>query len=54
VAFSPDGRRIVAGAESPALLEERLKAAGADAHQLTFESVPGPEEDVSLGAEDLS
>jgi hypothetical protein len=54
VAFSPDGRRIVAGAETLALLEERLKAAGEDAQRLAFESVPGPEEDTSLGAEDLS
>jgi hypothetical protein len=54
VAFSPDGRRIVAGAETLALLEERLKAAGEDARRLAFESVPGPEGDVALGAEDLA
>jgi hypothetical protein len=54
VAFSPDGRRIVASALTLARLEEHLKAAGEDAQRLAFESVPGPEEDSSLGAEDLS
>jgi len=54
VAFSPDGRRIVASAGTLADLEERLTNAGEDAQRLAFESVPGPEDDLSLGAEDLS
>jgi hypothetical protein len=53
VAFSPDGRRIVASAATLAALEEYLKAAGEDAQRLAFENVPGPEDDISLGAEDL-
>jgi len=53
VAFSADGRRIVAGAESLSALEDRLEQAGEDAQQLMFEAVPGPDDDVFLGAEEL-
>jgi hypothetical protein len=54
VAFSLDGVRIVASAATLAALEERLKALGEDAQRLAFEHVPAPEDDPSLGAEDLA
>jgi len=50
VAFSPDGRAILASARSLEELEERLTALGIDAGQVMLESVPGPEDDVQLGA----
>jgi hypothetical protein len=53
VAFSPDGRRIVAGAETLEALHQRLEAAGEDTQQLAFEGVPRPDDDISLGAEEL-
>lgn len=53
VAFSADGRRIVAGAETLEELEERLDAAGEDAQRLMFEGIPGPEDDTFFGAEEL-
>jgi hypothetical protein len=53
VAFSPDGRRIVASAETLEALEQRLLAAGEDAQRLAFESIPGLDDDISLGAEEL-
>jgi hypothetical protein len=53
VAFSPDGRRIVASAATLGILEEQLQAAGEDAQRLAFEGIPGPDDDISLGAEEL-
>ena len=53
VAFSSDGRRIVASAATLETLEDQLDAAGEDAQRLMFESVPGPDDDTSLGAEEL-
>jgi hypothetical protein len=53
VAFSSDGCRVVAAAESLDRLEEQLKAAGEDPRQLVLEGVPGPEDEMPLGAEDL-
>ena len=52
VAFSPDGRRIVASAPTLESLEERLRLAGEDARHLAFEGIPGPADDISLGAEE--
>jgi hypothetical protein len=53
VAFSPDGRRIVASGETLELLHQRLEAAGEDAQQLVFEGIPGPDDDIFLGAGEL-
>jgi hypothetical protein len=53
VAFSPDGRRIVAGAATLEDLEVRLQAMGEDAQRLAFEGIPGPDDDMFLGAEEL-
>lgn len=53
VAFSADGRRIVASAATLEALEERLQAAGEDAQRLAFEGIPGPDDDISPGAEEL-
>jgi hypothetical protein len=53
VAFSPDGRRIVASAPTLEALHQRLEAAGEDVQQLPMEGVPGPDDDFSLGSEEL-
>ncbi len=50
VAFSPDGRRILAGAEAIECLEEQLAALGADPQEVVFEHISGPEDDTSLGS----
>jgi hypothetical protein len=52
VAFSDDGQRIVASQEKLEQLEDQLAAEGIDAQQLVFEFVPGPEDDMQLGAGD--
>jgi hypothetical protein len=52
VAFSADGRRIVAAGESLTSLEEKLAALGQDPQQVVLEGIPGPEDDVMLGAEE--
>jgi hypothetical protein len=49
VAFSPDGRRILAGAEALERLEEQLAALGEDPQQVVLEHIPGPEDDTNLG-----
>jgi hypothetical protein len=54
VAFSSDGTRIVAAAESLERLEERLTAAGEDPQRLELEGLAGPEDAMSLGAEELN
>jgi hypothetical protein len=55
VAFSGDGRQIVASGETIQRLEEQLAAAGQDPEQVVFERIPGPEDNISLGgAEFLS
>jgi len=48
VAFSSDGRRVVAGNENLERLGERLAANGEDLQQVVFEYVPGPEDDSTL------
>lgn len=48
VAFSADGRRVVASGETLERLEEQF-AAGQDPQQVVFERIPGPEDDISLG-----
>lgn len=53
VAFSPDGRRILAGAEALESLEEQLVALGQDPQQVVFEHIPGVDEDTSFQAHDL-
>jgi hypothetical protein len=53
VAFSADGRRIVASAKTLEALHQRLRAAGEDAQQLAFEGIPGPDDDICLGSEEL-
>src|SRR5947209_8626042 len=49
VAFSPDGRRLLAGAEALERLEEQLAALGEDPQQVVLERVPGPEDDTCVG-----
>jgi len=49
IAFSSDGRRIVAGAADLERLEEQLAALGEDPQQVLLEHIPGPEDDISLG-----
>ena len=49
VAFSPDGRRLLAGAEVLERLEEQLAALGEDPQQVVLEHIPGPDDDTSLG-----
>jgi hypothetical protein len=49
VAFSLDGRRILAGAEALEQLEEQLGALGEDPQQVVLEHIPGAEDDTSLG-----
>jgi hypothetical protein len=53
IAFNADGTSIVAGAATLELLEERLKALGIDGQSVVFESVPGPDDDIYLGAGEL-
>ena len=50
VAFSADGRRIVANAPTLEALEQQLEAAGEDPQQVWFEGIPGPDDDISLGS----
>jgi hypothetical protein len=53
VAFSPDGRWIVASAPALEALHQRLEAAGENIQQQAFEGIPGPDDDIFLGAEEL-
>ena len=53
VAFSMDGRRVIAGAETIGKLEERLAALGEDPQQVVLGHIPGPEDDLSLGAAEM-
>jgi len=54
IAFSLDGRRVVAGDEELDRLGERLRASGEDLQQVVFEYVPGPGDDATLdGVESL-
>jgi hypothetical protein len=49
VAFSPDGRRLLAGAEDLERLEDQLAALGEDPQQVVLERLPGPDDDLYLG-----
>ncbi|MCI0464872.1 MAG: DUF5678 domain-containing protein [Gemmataceae bacterium] len=40
VAWSPDGARVVASAETPAALEDLVRAAGEDPARCTLEGIP--------------
>jgi hypothetical protein len=53
VAFSPDGRRLLAGAQNLDRLEDQLAALGEDPQQVVFERIPGPEDDTCLGGAEL-
>jgi hypothetical protein len=53
VAFSGDGAQIISAAESLERLEEQLQAVGEDPRRLVLEGIPGPEEEMALGAEEL-
>jgi hypothetical protein len=54
IAFSLDGRSVVAGDEELERLGERLRACGVDLQQVVFEYVPGSEDDSTLdGVESL-
>lgn len=48
VAFSPDGRRVVAAHEDLERLGERLTARGEDLQHVVFEYVAGPGDDATL------
>jgi hypothetical protein len=50
VAFSADGRQIVAAAETLEQLEAELATIGADPQKVVFECVPAAEDDIFLGA----
>jgi hypothetical protein len=54
VAFSADGCRIVASAETVEQLEEQLAAVGEDAQLVVLEWVAGPEDDSLLGGGELT
>ena len=49
VAFSPDGCRILAGAEAIECVEDELVALGQDPQEVVLEYIPEPEDDISLG-----
>jgi hypothetical protein len=49
VAFSADGRRVLAGAEALESLEDQLAALGHDPQQVVLEHIPGPDDDTYLG-----
>jgi hypothetical protein len=53
VAFSLDGQRIVASAETLAGLEDRLAADGYDPQRTVFEMIFAPDEDHFLGSEEI-
>lgn len=53
VAFSSDGSHIVSAADSLEHLEQRLAAAGVDPQELVLEGIPGPEDEMPLGAEEM-
>ena len=50
IAFKADGTAIVAGAATIEELEARLEAMGIDGQTVVFEGVPGPDDDICLGA----
>ena len=52
IAFSSDGCRIIAAAESLERLEELLEAVGEDPRQLVLEGLPGPGDEMPLGAKE--
>jgi hypothetical protein len=51
IAWSPDGARIVADADTPEDLDDRIRAAGEDPEQCVVEGVPATE--AMLGGESL-
>jgi hypothetical protein len=54
IAFSLDGKRVVAGDAELERLGEGLRARGVDLQRVVFEYVPGPEDDTTLdGVESL-
>ena len=53
VAFSGDGCRIIAGAETVQQLEEKLMGLGKDAQKVVLEWLAGPEDDNLLGGGEL-
>lgn len=53
VAFSGDGRRIVASGDTLDQLENQLASLGQDPQEVFLERIGGPEEDLVLGGGDL-
>ena len=53
VAFSSDGCRIIAGAETVEQLEEKLEGLSKDAQGVVLEWLAGPEDDNLLGGGEL-
>jgi hypothetical protein len=51
IAWSPDGTRIVAEAEAPEDLDDRVRAAGEDPERCVVEGIP--EVDAMLGGDGL-
>jgi hypothetical protein len=54
VAFSLDGKHIVASAPDLEQMEQCLAACGKDPESVAYEYVGGPEDDVYLGGAELS
>jgi hypothetical protein len=53
VAFTPDGRRLLAGADALELLAKKLRAAGHHLQDVVFDRIPGAEEGIHIGGAEL-
>ena len=54
VAFSPDGRRILASGQAIECVETQLSALGEDPQQVVFEYISGPDDDFCVGGAESS
>jgi hypothetical protein len=52
VAFSADGRRIVASGETVEQLETQLAAQAENSQNVVLERLPGPDDDSLVGAQE--
>jgi hypothetical protein len=53
VAFSGDGRKILASGDTLAQVEQHLAGLGQDPQEVFLERILGPEDDLILGGGDL-
>ena len=53
IAFDATGTRIVASGQSLNEADQHVKTAGEDPNEVVFERVPGPDDDICLGAEEF-